>query len=96
MINDPYTATLGGFSKVTNLFRVGLQLSGIDMRPTDEKAGIDLDNNAQIEGMSVNNQQESGFEVITKVCDIKSKGGKIPKSTFIYWRHTFFLIDALC
>lgn len=64
--NDPYTTTLGGFSKVTNYIFDAFR--GPDMalrqRPAEEVA--DLISEA-IPGLEVNQQEEPGFEVITRV-----------------------------
>ncbi|GAB1598615.1 TBC1 domain family member 15-like isoform X6 [Argonauta hians] len=63
-IHDPYTTTLGGFSKVTSFFRdTLLQPSQLNSRPPDEMAAI---LNEDFNGMEINQQDEPGFEVITK------------------------------
>ncbi|XP_029655014.1 TBC1 domain family member 15 isoform X3 [Octopus sinensis] len=63
-IHDPYTTTLGGFSKVTSFFRDALlQPSHMNSRPLDEMAVMF---NEDLPGMEINQQDEPGFEVITK------------------------------
>ncbi|XP_041935961.1 TBC1 domain family member 15-like [Alosa sapidissima] len=63
---DPYTTTLGGFSKVTNYlfdaFRGGE--SEPQQRPPEEM--VDLLSEV-IPGLDINQQDEPGFEVITRV-----------------------------
>lgn len=63
---DPYTATLGGFSKVTNYlydaFRLGE--SEPQERPPEEMADLLSE---IIPGLDINQQDEPGFEVITRV-----------------------------
>ncbi|KAK6171577.1 hypothetical protein SNE40_019734 [Patella caerulea] len=62
-IKDPYTATMGGFSKVTNFLRNVLILEdNPTTRPQEEVADILQED---IPGMEIS-QQESGFEMITK------------------------------
>uniref|UniRef100_A0A8C9U6H6 TBC1 domain family member 15 n=1 Tax=Scleropages formosus TaxID=113540 RepID=A0A8C9U6H6_SCLFO len=64
--NDPYTTTLGGFSKVTNYifdaFR-GPELLH-QQRPAEEVADLLSE---VIPGLEVNQQEEPGFEVITRI-----------------------------
>ncbi|XP_048865269.1 TBC1 domain family member 15 isoform X1 [Brienomyrus brachyistius] len=64
--NDPYTTTLGGFSKVTNYIFDAFR--GPEMahrqRPAEEVA--DLISEA-MPGLEVNQQEEPGFEVITRI-----------------------------
>ena len=58
---------MGGFSKVTNFLKTNLFVPESNSRPQNEVAEIlneDLDG---MEGMAINNQEEPGFEVITKV-----------------------------
>ncbi|CAM4488527.1 unnamed protein product [Caretta caretta] len=63
---DPYTATMGGFSKVTNYIFDSLR--GIDsstqQRPPSEMADFLSD---AIPGLKINQQEEPGFEVITRI-----------------------------
>lgn len=64
---DPVTTTLGGFSRVTNyLFDAlrGPDTELLQQRPVGEVA--DLLNEA-IPGLDINQQEEPGFEVITRV-----------------------------
>lgn len=64
-LNDPFTSTLGGFSKVTNFFKdVLLQPESMSTRPREEMAEV---LNEDIAGMEINHQDEPGFELITKV-----------------------------
>lgn len=63
-LNDPFTSTLGGFSKVTNFFKdVLLQPETMSTRPKEEMAEV---LNEDIAGMEINHQDEPGFELITK------------------------------
>lgn len=63
-LNDPFTSTLGGFSKVTNFFKdVLLQPESMSTRPREEMAEV---LNEDIAGMEINHQDEPGFELITK------------------------------
>lgn len=63
-IKDPYTTTLGGFSKVTNFLRdTLLQPEAPIIRPKEEVAEILQE---EIPGMETS-QLEGGFEVVTKV-----------------------------
>lgn len=62
-IRDPYTATLGSFSKVTNFLRDALMSDNPQARPREEVAELLHDD---IPGMEVNHQDEPGFEVVTK------------------------------
>ncbi|ESO85851.1 hypothetical protein LOTGIDRAFT_221303 [Lottia gigantea] len=62
-IKDPYTATLGGFSKVTNFLRNVLILDdNPTVRPDDELADL---LHEDIPGMEISHQ-EPGFELVTK------------------------------
>ncbi|XP_064601150.1 TBC1 domain family member 15-like isoform X2 [Liolophura sinensis] len=63
-MRDPYSTTMGGFSKVTNFLRDTLLQAEAPLdRPTDELAEI---LNDDIPGMEINHQDEPGFELITK------------------------------
>lgn len=63
-IRDPYTTTMGSFSRVTNFLRdVLLQSENPLSRPREEVAQILQDD---LPGMEVNHQDEPGFEVVTK------------------------------
>lgn len=66
MKKDPYTTTMGGFSKVTNYIFDSLR--GNDsvnqQRPPSEMADFISD---AIPGLKINQQEEPGFEVITRV-----------------------------
>lgn len=63
---DPYTVTMGRFSKVTNYIFDSFRLSdpSTQRRPPSEMA--DFLNDA-IPGLKINQQEEPGFEVITRV-----------------------------
>ncbi|MBN3302160.1 TBC15 protein, partial [Amia calva] len=63
---DPYTTTLGGFSKVTNYLFDAFRAPDAEhhQRPASEVA--DLLNEA-IPGLEINHQEEPGFEVITRI-----------------------------
>ncbi|KAH9508635.1 hypothetical protein Btru_049488 [Bulinus truncatus] len=63
-MKDPYTATMGGFSKVTNFLRDTLLAPENNLnRPQSEMAEILHDN---IPGMEISDLDEPGFEMITK------------------------------
>ncbi|KAK7494859.1 hypothetical protein BaRGS_00013986 [Batillaria attramentaria] len=63
-IRDPYTTTMGSFSKVTNFLRdVLLQSENPMTRPREEVAELLQDD---LPGMEVSHQDEPGFEVVTK------------------------------
>ncbi|KAK7107602.1 TBC1 domain family member 15-like isoform X2 [Littorina saxatilis] len=62
-IRDPYTATMGSFSKVTNFLRDVLMSDNPHARPREEVAELLHDD---IPGMEVNHQDEPGFEMVTK------------------------------
>ncbi|NWX40750.1 TBC15 protein, partial [Steatornis caripensis] len=63
---DPYTVTMGKFSKVTNYIFDSFRLSdpSSQRRPPSEMA--DFLNDA-IPGLKINQQEEPGFEVITRI-----------------------------
>nr|XP_037852738.1 TBC1 domain family member 15 isoform X3 [Chlorocebus sabaeus] len=63
---DPYTATLIGFSKVTNYIFDSLRGSdpSTHQRPPSEMADFLSD---AISGLKINQQEEPGFEVITRI-----------------------------
>ncbi|KAF7238058.1 TBC1 domain family member 15 [Varanus komodoensis] len=63
---DPYTATMGGFSKVTNYIFDSLRGSDLaaQRRPPSEMADFISD---AIPGLKINQQEEPGFEVITRI-----------------------------
>ncbi|XP_062989936.1 TBC1 domain family member 15 [Elgaria multicarinata webbii] len=63
---DPYTATMGGFSKVTNYIFDSLRGSDVtaQQRPPSEMADFISD---AIPGLKINQQEEPGFEVITRI-----------------------------
>ncbi|XP_058164413.1 TBC1 domain family member 15 isoform X4 [Dasypus novemcinctus] len=63
---DPYTATMVGFSKVTNYIFDSLRGSdsSTHQRPPSEMADFLSD---AIPGLKINQQEEPGFEVITKI-----------------------------
>ncbi|XP_059152380.1 TBC1 domain family member 15-like isoform X2 [Physella acuta] len=63
-MKDPYTTTLGGFSKVTNFLRdVLLTPENNLVRPQAEVAELLHD---EIPGMEISNMDEPGFEMVTK------------------------------
>ncbi|XP_054844294.1 TBC1 domain family member 15 [Eublepharis macularius] len=66
MKKDPYTATMGGFSKVTNFIFDSLRGSdsSVQQRPPSEMADFISD---AIPGLKINQQEEPGFEVITRI-----------------------------
>ncbi|XP_060633434.1 TBC1 domain family member 15 [Anolis sagrei] len=63
---DPYTATMGGFSKVTHFIFDSLRGndSSSQQRPSSEMADFISD---AIPGLKINQQEEPGFEVITRI-----------------------------
>uniref|UniRef100_A0A7N6B8Y0 Rab-GAP TBC domain-containing protein n=1 Tax=Anabas testudineus TaxID=64144 RepID=A0A7N6B8Y0_ANATE len=62
---DPYVATLGGFSKVTNYIFDALRGSEEQhQRPPEEVADL---LGEVIPGLEINQQEEPGFEVITRI-----------------------------
>lgn len=62
---DPYVATLGGFSKVTNYIFDALRgTEEQPQRPPEEVADL---LGEVIPGLEFNQQEEPGFEVITRV-----------------------------
>lgn len=62
---DPYVSTLGGFSKVTNfLFDALRGTEEQQHRPPEEVADL---LGEVIPGLEINQQEEPGFEVITRV-----------------------------
>lgn len=64
-INDPVTATMGGFSKVTNfLYDALLVPPESSHRPAKDVADILSED---IPGIKVNSQEETGFEMVTTV-----------------------------
>ncbi|XP_005104242.1 TBC1 domain family member 15 isoform X2 [Aplysia californica] len=63
-IKDPYTTTLGGFSKVTNFLRDVLMTPENQIeRPQSEVAELLQDD---IPGMEISQMEDTGFEVVTK------------------------------
>lgn len=64
-IKDPYTTSLAGFSKVTNFLKdVLLQPDAQIPRVREDVADILSED---IPGMEISNQDEPGYELITKV-----------------------------
>uniref|UniRef100_A0A3B3WTH9 TBC1 domain family member 15 n=1 Tax=Poecilia mexicana TaxID=48701 RepID=A0A3B3WTH9_9TELE len=62
---DPYVATLGGFSKVTNYIYDALRgTEEQQQRPPEEVADL---LGEVIPGLEINQQEEPGFEVITRI-----------------------------
>ncbi|XP_064511709.1 TBC1 domain family member 15 [Pseudopipra pipra] len=63
---DPYTVTMGRFSKVTNYIFDSFRLSdpSNQRRPPSEMADLIHDT---IPGLKINQQEEPGFEVITRI-----------------------------
>ncbi|BFZ25230.1 hypothetical protein BsWGS_28269 [Bradybaena similaris] len=62
-VKDPYTTTMGGFSKVTNFLREVLLAPDNMVRPQSELAEI---LHEEIPGMEISQLDESGFEMVTK------------------------------
>uniref|UniRef100_A0AAY4DFP1 TBC1 domain family member 15 n=1 Tax=Denticeps clupeoides TaxID=299321 RepID=A0AAY4DFP1_9TELE len=63
---DPYTTTLGGFSKVTNYIYDAFRGSDLEYRQRPPEEMADLLGEV-IPGLEINQQEEPGFEVITRV-----------------------------
>uniref|UniRef100_A0A671LZ42 TBC1 domain family member 15 n=1 Tax=Sinocyclocheilus anshuiensis TaxID=1608454 RepID=A0A671LZ42_9TELE len=63
---DPYTTTLGGFSKVTNYLFDAFRVPELEcqQRPAEEVADL---LGELIPGLEINQQEEPGFEVITRL-----------------------------
>uniref|UniRef100_A0A674C731 TBC1 domain family member 15 n=1 Tax=Salmo trutta TaxID=8032 RepID=A0A674C731_SALTR len=66
---DPYVTTLGGFSKVTNYIFDAFRGPELEQRqPHEEVADLDILGLGEvIPGLEINQQEEPGFEVITRV-----------------------------
>ncbi|XP_045196515.1 TBC1 domain family member 15-like isoform X2 [Mercenaria mercenaria] len=62
-IKDPYTTTLGGFSKVTNFLKDVLMQPEVENLPPSKVEEI---LNEDIPGMEINNQDEPGYELVSK------------------------------
>ena len=70
-MKDPYSATLGGFSKVTGFLRDKLmQPEYTPGRPQPEIADKELAVEDFISALDINEQDEPGFEVVTTVCSV--------------------------
>ncbi|XP_020336770.1 TBC1 domain family member 15 [Oncorhynchus kisutch] len=68
--NDPYVTTLGGFSKVTNYIFDAFRGPELEQqqRPLEEMADLDILGLGEvIPGLEINQQEEPGFEVITRI-----------------------------
>uniref|UniRef100_A0A4W5LIE6 TBC1 domain family member 15 n=1 Tax=Hucho hucho TaxID=62062 RepID=A0A4W5LIE6_9TELE len=68
--NDPYVTTLGGFSKVTNYIFDAFRGPELEQqqRPPEEVADLDILGLGEvIPGLEINQQEEPGFEVITRI-----------------------------
>ncbi|XP_042323781.1 TBC1 domain family member 15 [Sceloporus undulatus] len=63
---DPYTATMGGFSKVTHFIFDSLRGSDSSSQQRPESEMADFISDA-IPGLKINQQEEPGFEVITRI-----------------------------
>ncbi|XP_048404847.1 TBC1 domain family member 15 [Stegostoma tigrinum] len=61
---DPYTTTLGGFSKVTNYLMYAFR--GYDVT-SQQRPASEIDLTESISGLEINHQEEPGFEVITRI-----------------------------
>lgn len=61
-MKDPVSATMGGFSKVTNFLKDAILMPVNTHRPSDEYADLMPD----LEGLSVNLQAEQGYELISQ------------------------------
>ncbi|KAJ8249668.1 hypothetical protein COCON_G00228840 [Conger conger] len=66
---DPYTATFGGFAKVTNYLFDAFRWPELEQEPqATPEAEVSPDTLSEvIPGLEINQQQEPGFEVITRV-----------------------------
>ena len=62
-MKDPYTTTMGGFSRVTNFLRDVLMQEVED----DLSSRIPEELNEDIPGMEISNLDEPGYEFVTKV-----------------------------
>ncbi|TNN58704.1 TBC1 domain family member 15 [Liparis tanakae] len=60
---DPYVTTLGGFSKVTNYIFDAFRVTEEQLRPPEEAELL----GEVIPGLDINQQEEPGFEVITRI-----------------------------
>ncbi|XP_062403517.1 TBC1 domain family member 15 isoform X1 [Sardina pilchardus] len=63
---DPYTATLGGFSKVTNYIFDAFRAPELEQRDRPEEEVADILGEI-IPGLEISQLEEPGFEVITRV-----------------------------
>ncbi|XP_054775081.2 TBC1 domain family member 15-like isoform X2 [Lytechinus pictus] len=61
-MKDPVSATMGGFSKVTNFLKDAILLPTNTHRPSDEYADLMPD----LEGLSVNLQAEQGYGLVSQ------------------------------
>lgn len=66
-INDPYTATWGGFAKVTSFLQKTLLHDSSDDLSPDKETVAEMLQDDELTGMKINNQEEPGFEVVTTV-----------------------------
>lgn len=63
---DPYTTTLGGFSKVTNYIFDAFRAPELEQRERPEEEVADILGEI-IPGLEISQLEEPGFEVITRV-----------------------------
>lgn len=63
---DPYATTLGGFAKVTNYIFDAFRWQDLEHEPRAAEESPDRLNEV-IPGLEINQQEEPGFEVITRV-----------------------------
>jgi len=68
-IRDPYTATLGGFSKVTKFLNDAFVIpEGIEHQSKHDDVASVL--SVDIAGLNIENMEESGFEVVTRTVEL--------------------------
>ena len=67
-MNDPYTATYAGFSKVTRfLHKALIQPDNNPNVPPDPETMAELLHDDELNGMKINNMEEPGYEMVTTV-----------------------------
>ncbi|XP_078000434.1 TBC1 domain family member 15-like isoform X2 [Glandiceps talaboti] len=81
---DPYSATMGGFSKVTNFLKDSLMTQTAQHRPIDEMADLMPD----LPRVEINPRTEPGYELITQSTlgprpDVRREDPVIPEE----WQH---------
>lgn len=81
---DPYVATLGGFSKVTNyIFDAFRGTEEQHQRPPEEVADL---LGEVLPGLEINQQEEPGFEVITRVRPSSTLMGHMTLLLLMLWK----------